>query len=213
MLLCHVDGVLARRLEAIRDPTKRLTFVNELLGHLQEAEEAVLEPTRELQSLLAPAMPDGRLPRYGQRPRTPLNDPALLTNAHGEPSLASRAPSRTRLLRPGRSTVRLRHVAWGTAPGTRADSSAGGRRPLRVVTTTYIGGTDARRWIVDPRLRRPGEDSIRRCSDSASRQGLAVPPQYRLRHGVRRFIESLDERPPRWRGVECAALRMPRLQA
>ncbi len=89
VLLRHVDGVLARRLEAIRDPAKRLSFVNELLGHLQAGDEAVLEPTRELQSLLAATMPDGRLPRYGRRPRTPLNDPALLTNAHGEPSLAS----------------------------------------------------------------------------------------------------------------------------
>ena len=54
VLLRHVDGVLARRLEAIRDPARRLAFVNELLGHLEEGDESVLEPTRELQSLLAP---------------------------------------------------------------------------------------------------------------------------------------------------------------
>src|SRR3954471_2654022 len=29
VLLRHVDGVLARRMEAIRDPAKRLSFVNE----------------------------------------------------------------------------------------------------------------------------------------------------------------------------------------
>ena len=83
-----MDGVLARRLEGIRDPVKRLTFVNQLLLHIDEADASVLEPTRELQSMLAPANA-GASPRYGQRPRTPLNDPALLTNAHGEPSLAS----------------------------------------------------------------------------------------------------------------------------
>ncbi len=67
VLLRHMDGVLARRLEGIRDPAKRLAFVNQLLLHIDEADESVLEPTRELQSMLAPAGP-GAIARYGRRP-------------------------------------------------------------------------------------------------------------------------------------------------
>ena len=84
----HVAAAVRRRLDAIRDPSDRLAFTNEVLEHVDAAAQSLVDPLRELQSLRYPPGP-GVTTRYSSRPRTPLNDAALLTNAHGEPSLAS----------------------------------------------------------------------------------------------------------------------------
>ena len=46
------------------------------------------------------------------------------------------------------------------------------------------------------------EDPVRRRSHPPARQGVAVPPQDRLRHGVRRLVQPLPRRAARRRGVE-----------
>ncbi len=78
-----------------------------------------------------------------ERPKTPLNDAALLTNAHGEPSLASELRAELDSADSDRSALRVRHVARASgflSERLRRSHAAG--VPFRVVTTTYIGGTE-----------------------------------------------------------------------
>lgn len=143
VLTRHLAGAVSRRLEAVRDPVKRLALANDLLTSIAEPGDAVLDPVEQLEALRRPPGP-GVLNRYVQRPRTPLNDAALLTNAHGEPSLA--AELRAELDSADSVDLLCAFVMWH---GLRllekellALKEAG--VPLRVITTTYIGGTERR---------------------------------------------------------------------
>jgi len=88
VLARHVHGALERTLAGTRDPAARIRIVNELLHHLDEVAESVSSPPRQLLQLVdGAAFPDGT--PASARPSTPLSDAALLTNAHGEPSLGA----------------------------------------------------------------------------------------------------------------------------
>src|SRR3954451_2015120 len=139
----HLAAAAIRRLEAVRDPAKRLELANELLTHITDGSQAVADPVKQLHALRPPARPGTPL-RYSERPRTPLNDAALLTNAHGEPSLA--AELRAELDSADSVDLLCAFVMWH---GLRllekqllVIKDAG--VPLRVITTTYIGGTERR---------------------------------------------------------------------
>jgi len=143
VLARHVAATALHRLEAVRDPAKRLALANEMLASVAGAGDLVLDPVSRLESLTRPEGP-GVTPRYRVRPRTPLNDAALLTNAHGEPSLA--AELRAELDSADSVDLVCAFVMWH---GLRLLESqlttvkhAG--VPLRVITTTYIGGTERR---------------------------------------------------------------------
>ncbi len=103
--------------------------------------ESAAAPFEALHSLRLPPGP-GRVFRYDRRPATPLNDAALLTNSHGEPSLAGElraelhSADRVDLLCAFIMVRGLRLLA----PELTAIAEAG--VPLRVVTTTYLGGTE-----------------------------------------------------------------------
>jgi superfamily II DNA or RNA helicase len=132
-----------RRLEAVRDPAKRLQLANELIAHIADDSQSVLEPVEQLQAL-RPSRQPGVLLRYSERPRTPLNDAALLTNAHGEPSLA--AELRAELDSADSVDLLCAFVMWHglrllERPLTTIKDAG---VPLRVITTTYIGGTERR---------------------------------------------------------------------
>src|SRR5262245_10859021 len=88
ILTRHVAEAIERRLAAERDPQRRLALANKLIRDLEQANADVTEPLRQLHAVRRPSGP-GHTVRYTQRPRTPLNDAALLTNSHGEPSLAA----------------------------------------------------------------------------------------------------------------------------
>lgn len=155
VLARHLASVAMRRLEAVRDPAKRLQLANDLLAHISDASQLVVDPVEQLQALRPPLQP-GTLVRYTERPRTPLNDAALLTNAHGEPSLA--AELRAELDSADSVDLLCAFVMWH---GLRllenqlaALSEAG--VPLRVITTTYIGGTERR--ALDRLVREFGAD-------------------------------------------------------
>ncbi|MFY0406916.1 DUF3427 domain-containing protein [Solicola sp. PLA-1-18] len=141
VLTRHLAAAIGQRLGAIRDPAKRLDAANELLRHLDDPDLAVVEPVRELHSLKPPAGP-GIVSRYGQRPRTPLNDAALLTNAHGEPSLASEL--RAELDSADSVDLLCAFVMWRGVRLLERELAAMKEAgiPLRVATTTYIGGTE-----------------------------------------------------------------------
>jgi superfamily II DNA or RNA helicase/HKD family nuclease len=155
VLARHLASTAMRRLEAVRDPAKRLQLANELLSHIADDSQFVLDPVEELHAL-RPAPQPGILLRYTERPRTPLNDAALLTNAHGEPSLA--AELRAELDSADSVDLLCAFVMWH---GLRllekqlATLNEAGV-PLRVITTTYIGGTERR--ALDRLVREFGAD-------------------------------------------------------
>src|SRR5690349_15756711 len=143
VLTRHLSTAVLRRLEAVRDPAKRLALANELLTRITDDSQLVLEPVEELQALRQPPAP-GVISRYVERPRTPLNDAALLTNAHGEPSLA--AELRAELDSADSVDLLCAFVMWHglrlLEKPLQTMREAG--VPLRVITTTYIGGTERR---------------------------------------------------------------------
>ena len=139
----HLAAAAHRRLEAIRDPAKRLLLANEMLESISDTGDFIVDPVEQLQALNRPAGP-GTSDRYRIRPRTPLNDAALLTNAHGEPSLA--AELRAELNSADSVDLICAFVMWHGLRLLESElatiKEAG--VPLRVITTTYIGGTERR---------------------------------------------------------------------
>ena len=71
-----------------RNPEERRAIVNTLLDHLDPGDERLTGQSRQLLSLVRPAAP-GSPARSTHRPATPLSEAALLTNAHGEPSIGA----------------------------------------------------------------------------------------------------------------------------
>ena len=76
------------------------------------------------------------------RPATPLSDAALLTNAHGEPSLG--AELRAELVTADEVDLLCAFVKWHGLRILESEFQDLKRRgvPLRVVTTTYMGATE-----------------------------------------------------------------------
>ena len=137
----HLGDLLARTLESERDPDRRAVLVERVVEMLDLGDEAVVPPIRELHALRTPPGP-GRVARFDRRPATPLNEAALLTNSHGEPSLAGElraelhSADRVDLLC---AFIMVRGLRLLERELT-AIAEAG--VPLRVVTTTYLGGTE-----------------------------------------------------------------------
>jgi superfamily II DNA or RNA helicase/HKD family nuclease len=141
VLTRHLAAVIGDRLRGIRDPAKRLLAANEFLRQIEQQDLTVLDPVRELHTMKPPAGP-GVTTRYCQRPRTPLNDAALLTNAHEEPSLASEL--RAELDSADSVDLLCAFVMWRGVRLLERELAAmkDSKIPFRVVTTTYIGGTE-----------------------------------------------------------------------
>ncbi|MEA2493338.1 MAG: hypothetical protein QOJ29_1249, partial [Thermoleophilaceae bacterium] len=136
----HVAERVRHYLAGIRDSDRRLAATNELLAALEALDGAVEAPVRQLLSVRTPNVP-GTLPRFNIRPKTPFNDTALLTNAHGEPSLASEL--RAELDSADSVDLLCAFVMWH---GLRLlekplQEVREAKVPFRVVTTTYLGGT------------------------------------------------------------------------
>jgi superfamily II DNA or RNA helicase/HKD family nuclease len=155
VLARHLASAIQRRLSAERDPERKLAVANGLMHAISEAEPTFLDPLRQLHTV-RPMPGPGQVPRYGLRPRTPLNDAALLTNAHGEPSLA--AELKAEIESADSIDLLCAFVMWrGVRLLERPLAMA--REvgvPFRVVTTTYIGGTE--REALDRLVRDFGAD-------------------------------------------------------
>jgi superfamily II DNA or RNA helicase len=141
VLARHLASAIERRLGAERDPGNRLTLANALMRAVDATDPVVVDPVRQLHSVRHPPGP-GRVRRYLKRPKTPLNDAALLTNAHGEPSLA--AELKAEISSADEIDLLCAFVMWRglrllEEPLREAHASG---VPIRVVTTTYIGGTE-----------------------------------------------------------------------
>lgn len=140
VLARHVHDVVLRALAAERSIDRRVELVNRILADLGAVEEGSEDDPQQLWSLTAPGGP-GRDQRSTHRPRTPLSDAALLTNAHGEPSLG--AELRAELATADRVDLLCAFVKWHglrLLDGEFRDLRRNGV-PLRVVTTTYMGAT------------------------------------------------------------------------
>ena len=80
VLARHLGTVLLRRLAAERDPAHRVALANRVLELIDGSQPGVEDPLKQLHGIHEPPAP-GVVSRYTQRPKTPLNDAALLTNA------------------------------------------------------------------------------------------------------------------------------------
>ncbi|MFH5821149.1 DUF3427 domain-containing protein [Georgenia sp. AZ-5] len=143
VLARHIASEVARVLRDTRNEAKRAALANELLNVVRAGEHAVAAPTRHLMALNKPR-DVGTAPQYGVRPRTPLSDAALLTNAKGDPSLG--AELRAEIESADQIDLLCAFVKWHglrlLEDQLRRFAERGGR--LRVVTTTYIGATERR---------------------------------------------------------------------
>jgi superfamily II DNA or RNA helicase/HKD family nuclease len=142
VLARHLASALVRRLRLERTPEARVKLVNDVLELLAlDSVSAVSEGPRQLLSLSAPAGP-GVVTTVKTRPATPLSDAALLTNASGEPALASEL--RAEMASAAHVDLLCAFVKWH---GLRLLEDelrlARGRGTVvRVITTTYMGATE-----------------------------------------------------------------------
>src|SRR4029079_6178564 len=77
VLTRHLTPAIQRRVDAEKDPARKLALANDLLVAVDEANPRVVDPIRELHAIRRPPAP-GHVQRYGKRPKTPLNEAALL---------------------------------------------------------------------------------------------------------------------------------------
>lgn len=143
VLTRHLAESVRRGLASTRGLPARLELASRVLDALGDADADPADPLAQLLSLSAPPGPGRPAPfPTGRRPVTPLSDAALLTNAHGEPSVGSEL--RAELATSDAVDLLVAFVMW---PGLRVlEAELRGLKergvPFRVVTTTYLGGTE-----------------------------------------------------------------------
>jgi superfamily II DNA or RNA helicase/HKD family nuclease len=151
----HIRDAAVRALAAESNPERRRDLVNALLDQLGAHDEELAAAPGQLLSLVAlpgPGMPD----RKTNRPATPLSDAALLTNAHGEPTLGHEI--RSELDTADQVDLLCAFVKWYGLRVIEPQLIDLNRRgaPLRVITTTYMGATE--RVALDRLVRDFGAD-------------------------------------------------------
>ncbi len=139
----HIRDATVRVLTAESNPDRRRELVNALLDQLGAHDDQLAVSPSQLLSLVAPAAP-GSPARNTNRPATPLCDAALLTNAHGEPSLGHEV--RSELDSADQVDLLCAFVKWYGLRVIEPQLLDLKRRgaPLRVITTTYMGATERR---------------------------------------------------------------------
>lgn len=133
----------AKRAFSSRKSDEAIMLANELLGTLGGTGDAVVNPADQLLRVAPTAGPG--VVTYGDvRPRTPLADAALMTNAKSEPSLGPEL--KTEIDTADHVDLLCAFVRWAGLrlldPELRRLRERGGR--LRVITTTYTGSTERR---------------------------------------------------------------------
>jgi superfamily II DNA or RNA helicase/HKD family nuclease len=144
----HLTPLIERSLRAAGTPHDRVDLVRRILAALPDSDvmtEALhqREPgkiERLDEVVAADRLGVTRLPR----PATPLSDTALMTNGHNEPTLA--AELRAELASADQVDLLCAFVKWQGLRLLDGELSELRRRKvsLRVITTTYLGATDAR---------------------------------------------------------------------
>ena len=144
----HLAPIIERAMRGAGTAEDRVELVRRILEVLPDAQavgEALhrVEPgkiTRLDEVASSNALGGARLPR----PATPLSDAALMTNARNEPTLA--AELRAELVSADHVDLLCAFVKWQGLRLLEDQLNELRRRgiPLRVITTTYLGATDAR---------------------------------------------------------------------
>jgi superfamily II DNA or RNA helicase/HKD family nuclease len=144
----HLTPVIERSLRAAATPQDRADLVHQILAALldpdamdealHQGESGKIERLDEVRA--ANGLGAARLPR----PATPLSEAALMTNAHNEPTLA--AELRAELASADHVDLLCAFVKWQGLRLLEGELNELRLRkvPLRVITTTYLGATDAR---------------------------------------------------------------------
>ena len=144
----HLASLIEHALLAARTADARTAIVRDILSILPDPgmlEEALYEDTsgriKRLDALMPAGVTDSS--RY-VRPATPFSDTALMTNARDEPTLA--AELRAELASADRVDLLCAFVKWQGVRllGDELSELKNRNVQLRVITTTYLGATDAR---------------------------------------------------------------------
>jgi superfamily II DNA or RNA helicase/HKD family nuclease len=137
----HVQSLTEHLLSATPNSGDRLRIVNGLIDQLEEAAGRVIDPPRQLLTLVEDSA-FGDRPGITVRPRTPLAEAALLTNAHGEPSLG--AELRAELDTCDTVDLLCAFVKWHGLRLLEEELRRLQLRgvPFRVITSTYMGATE-----------------------------------------------------------------------
>lgn len=141
VLARHIRDAAMQALAAESNADRRRDMVNALLDQLGAHDDQLAVSPSQLLSLVAPAAP-GSPARNTNRPATPLSEAALLTNAHGEPSLGHEI--RAELDTADQVDLLCAFVKWYGLRVIEPQLTDLRRRgaPLRVITTTYMGATE-----------------------------------------------------------------------
>ena len=144
----HLSPIIERSLRAAGTPEDRAELTRRILDVLPDTFAGgetlhLLEPgkiTRLDEVASATALGSVRLPR----PATPFSDAALMTNSRNEPTLA--AELRAEMASADHVDLLCAFVKWQGLRLLEDQLNELQRRgvPLRVITTTYLGATDAR---------------------------------------------------------------------
>lgn len=139
VLARHVSAVLAQALAATKDPKRRLELVNRVVEEFA-TDQDVLEPVEQLLSVHRSGLLHPQ--DLTVRPATPLNDAALLTNAHGEPNLGSEL--RAEIASADEVDLLCAFVKWHGLRLLERELRQLRERGVafRVITTTYMGATE-----------------------------------------------------------------------
>ncbi|BCQ10589.1 UvrABC system protein B [Mycobacterium heckeshornense] len=144
----HLMPVIVRALRVAATPQERASLMGRILAALPDPdalaeglyqrEPGTIERLEQIQA--AHRLGAARLPR----PATPLSDAALLTAAHNEPTLA--AELRAELASADQVDLLCAFIKWQGLRLLEDELRELRVRavPLRVITTTYLGATDAR---------------------------------------------------------------------
>jgi superfamily II DNA or RNA helicase/HKD family nuclease len=143
----HLTPLIERQLKAAGNAEDRARLLRNILDVLADADGLQEnlhqdDPTkiRRLDAVSLKTLGAGQLPR----PATPLSDAALMTNARNEPTLA--AELRAELASADHVDLLCAFVKWQGLRLLEQELTELRERgvPLRVITTTYLGATDAR---------------------------------------------------------------------
>ena len=136
VLARHLHDAVVRRLSSMSSGPQRVELVNRVLADLEMPDDSVRGDVQQLMSLSRAASP-GVPATSTLRPTTPLSDAALLTNAHGEPSLGSEL--RAELATADQVDLLCAFVKWHGIRVIAAELQQLKDRgiPFRVITTTY----------------------------------------------------------------------------
>lgn len=162
VLARHVADVVRRALAGHGDDARRQELVNGVVGLLEAGDD---DAVVKLEQLLAISVAPGV--HRVVRPATPLSETALLTNTPDEPSLG--AELRAEMASADRVDLLCAFVKWHGMRLLSEELAELHRRgtPFRVITTTYLGGTERR--AIDELVRRYGAEVRIRYEGDATR--------------------------------------------